>query len=113
MFNRTRSMAMGLLAGLAGLGGRAPIKSAPVQPTEEEIVKPTVQTRRKVDHGKRPAYRHARYNGGKHRSGCDRAIMQTYVDDAQAKRDRKNAKRAHDHAWALVNNPCITKKAAA
>lgn len=114
MFNRIRLAGASLIAALAGskAAEAAPQTEEPITvatATEEEelmdprnhppVVQAPVRQRQRVAVTTgRPKYTNAQYHGGKHRNDCDRAIQAEYVDAAQAKRDRKNAKRAAEAA---------------
>lgn len=45
---------------------------------------------------------YASYKGGKHRRGVPAHIQQQYQIDAEAKRQRKNAKRALEHGHGVI-----------
>lgn len=95
MFNRSRSL-LSKVGSLLGLGAKlaivddintpkAPVTALPRRQVQT-ITKP-VRTRTA-----RLSY-YASYKGGKGRRGVPKAIQAIYISEAQAKRERKNAKR--------------------
>lgn len=97
MFNRGKMLMAGLLAGLGATAGRrSKVDQTPVAKTKGKARFPNPN---------------ARYHGGKHTSGALPHIHEQYINEAQAKRERKNTKRALKHSWAVRNNPCLSKAA--
>lgn len=114
ILSRGRSMAAGVIAALAGKVPNVVIVDEASQVPKLDTsdlapvaVKPAQKRESVAKTRGRPRYRYDLYNGGKHRRGVPAAIMAQYVDAAQAKRERKNAKRLRDHRIAVVFNPCI------
>lgn len=85
MFKRSRALAAGLMAAAFGLSAGNVGGKAPVAKTKGKARFPNPN---------------ARYHGGKHVQGCLPHIHEQYINEAQAKRDRKNAKRAAEFGYA-------------
>ncbi|QYW01799.1 hypothetical protein PP761_gp28 [Stenotrophomonas phage Paxi] len=96
MFSRSRRMAAALMASAFGLSAGNVGGKTPVAKTKGKARFPNPN---------------ARYHGGKHTSGALPHIHEQYINEAQAKRERKNTKRALKHGWAVRNNPCLSKAA--
>lgn len=86
----------------------APQQAVAIDDNEKPVIPQNVERQPVAVTKGRPRYKYfGVYNGGKHRRRVPVHIMQDYVEKADLKRERKNAKRYIDHTFAEIQNPCV------